>query len=108
MVLITDYDGDDQTTRQLTTRLAAHNDVLAVLVYDPLGVYLPASGEMQATDGTQRVAVPGGRHFAAAFAARLHFKLARRWSTRTHVCWTVILLLLSWVMAPQPYTYVEF
>ena len=35
VILITDYDGDDETTRELTTRLAAHNDVLAVLVYDP-------------------------------------------------------------------------
>ena len=31
VILITDYDGDDETTRELTTRLAAHNDVLAVL-----------------------------------------------------------------------------
>ena len=54
VILITDYDGDDETTRQLTTRLAAHNDVLAALVYDPSGVRLPAAGQMEATDGQRR------------------------------------------------------
>jgi uncharacterized protein (DUF58 family) len=58
VILITDYDGDDETTRELTTRLAAHNDVLAVLVYDPLGIRLPAVGQMEATDGQRRITVP--------------------------------------------------
>ncbi len=67
VVLITDYDGDDETTRELTTRLAAHNDVLAVLVYDPLGVRLPISQAIEATDGVQRVTVPKGEPFAKRF-----------------------------------------
>jgi len=67
VVLITDYDGDDETTQQLATRLAAHNDVLAVLVYDPLGIHLPASGQMEATDGQRRVAVPVGSRFHTQF-----------------------------------------
>ena len=45
----------------------AHNDVLAVLVYDPAGIRLPASGLMEATDGRQRVAIPEDGHFAQAF-----------------------------------------
>ena len=66
VVLVTDYDGDDETTRALATRLAAHNDVLAVLVYDPAGIRLPASGAMEATDGRRRVAIPEGSEFAQA------------------------------------------
>lgn len=67
VVLVTDYAGDDETTRALATRLAAHNDVLAVLVYDPAGIRVPASGFMEATDGRQRVAIPAGSQFARAF-----------------------------------------
>ncbi len=67
VVLVTDYAGDDETTRALATRLAAHNDVLAVLVYDPAGIHIPTSGLMEATDGRQRVAIPEGRPFAQAF-----------------------------------------
>jgi uncharacterized protein (DUF58 family) len=69
VILITDYEGDDETTRQLTTRLAAHNDVLAVLVYDPLGVRLPVSGQMEATDGLQRTSIPVSAKFADRFEA---------------------------------------
>ena len=69
VILITDYDGDDETTRELTTRLAAHNDVLAVLVYDPLGVRLPAVGQMEATDGQRRITVSRGDPFAKRFEA---------------------------------------
>jgi len=67
VVLVTDYDGDDETTRALATRLAAHNDVLAVLVYDPAGTRFPAGGPMEATDGRRRVAIPEGSQFAQAF-----------------------------------------
>jgi uncharacterized protein (DUF58 family) len=67
VVLVTDYDGDDEITRALATRLAAHNDVLAVLVYDPAGIRFPASGLMEATDGQRRVTIPEGSQFAHAF-----------------------------------------
>jgi uncharacterized protein (DUF58 family) len=67
VVLVTDYAGDDETTRALATRLAAHNDVLAVLVYDPAGIRLPVGGAMEATDGRQRIVIPEGSHFAQAF-----------------------------------------
>ena len=67
VVLVTDYDGDDETTRALATRLAAHNDVLAALVYDPAGIRLPAGEFMEATDGRRQVAIPEGSRFAQAF-----------------------------------------
>ena len=67
ILLVTDYAGDDDTTRGLATRLAAHNDVLAVLVYDPAGIRLPVSGPMEVTDGQRRSAIPEDGHFAQAF-----------------------------------------
>jgi len=69
VILVTDYNGDDERTRELTTRLAAHNDVLAVLVYDPLGAQLPASGKMEATDGRRRLSIPETAQFQEQFAA---------------------------------------
>jgi uncharacterized protein (DUF58 family) len=68
VILITDYDGDDEQTRELTTRLAAHNDVLAVMVYDPLGAQLPSKGGLEATDGRQRFSVPKDARFQEQFA----------------------------------------
>lgn len=75
VVLVTDYAGDDERTRELTTQLAAHNDVLAALVYDPLGICLPQCGEMDATDGERRAPVPAGGEFAEAFAAQFRARL---------------------------------
>ena len=69
VVLVTDYEGDDETTRALATRLAAHNDVLAVLLYDPAGIRLPVSGLMEVTDGRRRSAIPEDGAFARAFEA---------------------------------------
>lgn len=74
VVLITDYVGDDESTHKWVTRMAAHNDLLAVLVYDPLGIRFAGSREMVATDGRERVSVPEGEKFGdaleSAFRAR--------------------------------------
>ena len=69
VILVTDYSGDDERTLELTTRLAAHNDVLAALVYDPLGAQLPADGKMEATDGRRRFCIPASARFQQQFAA---------------------------------------
>ncbi len=67
VVLVTDYLGDDEQTRLLATRLATHNDVLAVLVYDPLGIEFSPVPGMAATDGRDRVAVPSDPNFHSRF-----------------------------------------
>ncbi|TWU10465.1 DUF58 domain-containing protein [Allorhodopirellula heiligendammensis] len=67
VVLVTDYAGDDDETRRLTTQLASHNDVLAFLVYDPLGIRLPARGQLHATDGSTQYSIPSGPEFAQSF-----------------------------------------
>ncbi|MEO1981513.1 MAG: DUF58 domain-containing protein [Fuerstiella sp.] len=64
-----DRTSDGSATRRLTTHLAAHNDVLAVLVYDPLGARLPVQGRMEATDGRRQLAIPEGRSFAHRYEA---------------------------------------
>lgn len=75
VVLISDLDGADETTERLATRLVAHNDVLAVGIYDPLGASLKGRPGMVAVDRGSTYALPSGEAFAAsfrqAFAARL-------------------------------------
>jgi uncharacterized protein (DUF58 family) len=67
VVLITDYQGDDEQTRLLATRLATHNDVLAVMVYDPLGIAFNPVPGMEATDGADRATVPSDPRFGTRF-----------------------------------------
>jgi uncharacterized protein (DUF58 family) len=74
VVLATDYHGHDDRTQQLATRLAAHNDVLAILIYDPLGIRMPVSGQMAVSDGQHVVDVPTESGFEQRFedAFRTH------------------------------------
>ncbi len=67
VVLISDLDGADDETRRLATLLAAHNDVLAVLTYDPLGASLVGQPGMIATDHGSRWEIPAGSAFADSF-----------------------------------------
>lgn len=67
VVLITDYDGDDAATHERATQLAAHNDVLAALIYDPLGIQLPATAPLDVTDGKQSVTIHTGPDFQTGF-----------------------------------------
>ena len=67
VVLISDLDGADEQTRRLTTQLAAHNDLLVVAVYDPLGASLTGASNMTATDGQQVWQIPAGEEFPVRF-----------------------------------------
>lgn len=49
--LISDLDGADDTTARLMTRLAEHNDVLVIFIYDPLETNLPDAGALVISDG---------------------------------------------------------
>jgi len=75
VVLVSDFDGADDETQRLATLLAAHNDVLAIAVYDPLGASLRGYPGMVAVDRGAAYALPSGAAFATAFqqafAARL-------------------------------------
>jgi uncharacterized protein (DUF58 family) len=69
ILLISDCAGSDVQTRKLATHLAAHNDVMVALVYDPLGIRFSAVGQMTASDGHRQVTVPEGNSFADRFEA---------------------------------------
>jgi uncharacterized protein (DUF58 family) len=77
IVLATDYNGDDSETHRLATRLAAHNDILAALVYDPLGFDLRPAPGMEATDGKSRLAVSGGASFEKRFQKVFNDRIAQ-------------------------------
>ncbi len=67
VVLVSDLDGANERTRELATRLAAHNDILVVAVYDPLGASLVGDADMLANDRGEIIEIPRDRKFAEAF-----------------------------------------
>ncbi|QDT02646.1 hypothetical protein K227x_10240 [Rubripirellula lacrimiformis] len=79
VVVISDLDGADSQTQKLATNLSAHNDVLIIAVYDPLGYSLSGSPGMVASDRGRTWHIPesGGfpQHFEDTFQRRLdHWK----------------------------------
>lgn len=53
--LITDAKDHDQDTQLLLTRIAAHNDVMVVFVFDPLEADLPKAGTRTFGDGSRQL-----------------------------------------------------
>jgi len=68
IVMISDYFGVDEQTERLTARMAEHNDVLALLVHDPIRLQ-PAEQAMTVSDGALQMEID----FADA---NVHEKLA--------------------------------
>ena len=64
VVLVSDFHGFDDASERWVTRLAAHNDVLAVLVSDPFGRDLPDAGPLSFARGAERVQVDTSRREA--------------------------------------------
>lgn len=60
IIVASDFDGADDTSRDLLRSLAQHNDVVAVLTYDPLAVQLPPVGQLVVSDGELQVELPFG------------------------------------------------
>ncbi|MDH1301473.1 DUF58 domain-containing protein [Achromobacter sp. GD03932] len=74
--LISDFAGADSATLRLLRTLAAHNDVVATLVYDPLALRIPLSGRLVVTQGELQVEVAADRKqvrepLSAFFSGRL-------------------------------------
>src|SRR5689334_19662254 len=61
VIIISDFDGADDETRGMVEAMARHNDVVAVLVHDPLRSDLPASASMTVTDGNLQIHLEVGR-----------------------------------------------
>lgn len=59
--VISDFAGADEETLRALRLLAAHNDVLAMLVFDPMAQQLPRSGRLVVTQGELQLEVAVGR-----------------------------------------------
>ena len=67
VVVISDLDRAGEETQQLATELAAHNDVLVVATYDPLGATLQSRPGMMAATADGQIELPPDRNFDSAF-----------------------------------------
>ncbi len=68
VVLIGDGDGIDDESRRLAAGIARHNDVVALLVQDPLEAAWPAAGTLVASDGELQIQVPDSTAFRRRWA----------------------------------------
>jgi uncharacterized protein (DUF58 family) len=55
VAIVSDFDGADADTRSVVTRMTQHNDLLAVLVTDPMSQELPSEGRYVVSDGELQV-----------------------------------------------------
>ncbi len=51
LVVVSDYDGHGDTTRQLLLELSSRNDVICLLIYDPFMLELPTTGDIVVSGG---------------------------------------------------------
>jgi MoxR-like ATPase len=75
--IISDFAGADENTLGLLRRLAAHNDVVATLVYDPLALNLRRTGRPVVTQGELQIELNAGsrqvhKPLSDFFTNRLH------------------------------------
>jgi uncharacterized protein (DUF58 family) len=61
VVIISDFAGVTEQTLQLLRQLSAHNDVLALQVFDPIALNLPDRGRVTVTQGELQVELEVGR-----------------------------------------------
>jgi len=74
--IISDFSGVDEETRRTVTCLAAHNDVIALFIYDPLEARLPSFGKVIVSQGDLQLEVDTGdgqfrKRFSEQFESRL-------------------------------------
>ena len=61
IIIVSDFDGADESTRHLLMRLSRSNDVICFLTYDPLSVKLPAAEQLVVSDGELQVELQLGQ-----------------------------------------------
>lgn len=76
ILVISDFAGIGEPTVGVLRRLAVHNDVVAALVFDPLGQALPPHGRIVVTGGTRQLEIDNRKTgvrepLEAAFRGRL-------------------------------------
>jgi uncharacterized protein (DUF58 family) len=55
IVVISDFEGADEQSRQLMLRLSQHNDCIGVVIHDPSATDFPANKDLVITDGELQV-----------------------------------------------------
>ncbi|HEV7309764.1 DUF58 domain-containing protein [Ensifer sp.] len=60
VIVISDFDGYSLETRDMLLKLSVHNDVIAILIYDPFLLELPRKGEMVLSGGLLQAEVQFG------------------------------------------------
>ena len=83
VIIISDFDGADDDTHKMVGAMARHNDVVALLVHDPLQSDLPASASMTVTDGELQIHLEVGRE-----SVRKSIVEASRDRLKTVFAWT--------------------
>jgi uncharacterized protein (DUF58 family) len=61
ILIASDFDGADQTTRDLLLNLSRSNDVVCCLAFDPLAVKLPAAEQLVVSNGELQVELALGQ-----------------------------------------------
>jgi uncharacterized protein (DUF58 family) len=61
VAIISDFDGADAETTRIVTKIAQHNDVIAVPVYDPTSTEIPESGRFVVSEGELQVELDLGK-----------------------------------------------
>jgi uncharacterized protein (DUF58 family) len=61
IIVISDFDGHGEATRELLLQLAASNDVICLLIYDPFLLDLPTAGEIVVSGGKLQAELALGR-----------------------------------------------
>ena len=56
VVIVSDFFGADEQTSKLTARISTHNDILGILVHDPMRLDPPA-GRLRASDGENQLEI---------------------------------------------------
>ncbi len=75
--VISDFAGANEATVRALRLLAAHNDVVGILVFDPMAQDIPKRGNLVVTQGELQLDIAVGRHherqpLADFFSGRLH------------------------------------
>ncbi|WP_082367278.1 DUF58 domain-containing protein [Ensifer adhaerens] len=60
IIVISDFDGHGLETRDMLLKLSAHNDVIAILIYDPFMLELPRKGDIVVSGGAQQAGLQFG------------------------------------------------
>lgn len=61
IIIVSDFAGANDDTVRLLRGLAAHNDIVAVLVFDPMAANLPSTGQVVVTQGELQLDIRLGR-----------------------------------------------